>query len=395
MAARYPKRKRLEVQYTEESDGDQDASDSADQQDVSDFDEEATTQPPKKPSTSKRPRKQDDALPKEKVFPFLLLPGEIRNQIYRDCLVATGRNAEGELEEGLWLRQRERKDRKVVEHVRPVPSDWNQPSPWKLSFVANSWARGSLMGNQNLPRRVLMGSFKSWKRDMIRKSANGPLAVNLLRTCKQIYAEGSSILYGQRLIIHNAATFITFLTSLKNPLQVQLLQSLELREWAPHTGNAYPYICYLATKKVTNLRKFVVRTRIEASWNWRGCSCAQQRGSYGSFLAISSQPMVHIPNCRNRSDRGKSYAFNIATKIYRECHAWFEVCESQYHREWQEVKKESNGLPVEKRSVVDIIEPSQVCFGWHEDCVPDQNTFKELQEMVRTELRKMTDKMLQ
>ncbi|KAF2646248.1 hypothetical protein P280DRAFT_387178 [Massarina eburnea CBS 473.64] len=196
VAIRFPKRKRVAVNYYEE---DMDSDDA--QKDV--YHEELK---------ASKTRKRKTTTPKTlKVFPFLQLPAEIRNQIYSLCLVDPV---------GIYLCATTKKVRRTVRRV---------PESNYLDFA------------NNVPNKI------------------APLVPALLATNKQIYEEARTMLYDNDFYMGDTLTMHSFLVDI-GARAAALLKRVALISWGGGRGvnKAYNHASFTALSTATNLENFII-----------------------------------------------------------------------------------------------------------------------------------------
>ncbi|CAI6340964.1 unnamed protein product [Periconia digitata] len=202
---RRSKRKRPTVDYRE-----QDLSENENTQDPQD----AEDGPPHKKPQVKKPAKP---LPKRKIFPFLQLPAEIRNQIYKLCLHDPV---------GVYLCPTTYAFRRTVNRV----AEARYRAPHRT-------------GGDDDPEKPAE-TFET-------------LVPALLATNKQIYREGRQILYGNDFYMGDTLTMHSFLVDI-GARAASLLKFVTLIHWAEGRGvnKAYNHAAFGALSAATNLERF-------------------------------------------------------------------------------------------------------------------------------------------
>jgi len=148
------------------------------------------------------------SLAKKKIFPFLDLPGEIRNMIYKECFFDYNKH-DDQVFQSLWLKERD---------------VWHQVSRMKPGY----W---NLIGARQL-------------------------ALHLLLVCKQIYQEAVFFLYSQRFVFTTLDALYFFALNL-HPRYVHFLRYIQVRSPVSRflAHRAAIGISVLADRGVVNLRK--------------------------------------------------------------------------------------------------------------------------------------------
>ncbi|KAL9090518.1 MAG: hypothetical protein Q9165_005279 [Trypethelium subeluteriae] len=183
----YPKRKRAQISYTEldSDDGEVGLSESSES--------DVAVLPPskKKPKTVERP------LPKQPIFPFMNLPRELRDEVYRELLTDSN---------GIYLDSSVRHHRqKVVRYNRPMVHQ-----PW--------WRKIRRY------RRPTSTTYKSWWR--VRQ-----LATHFLAVSHVVKAEAEPWLYSDNeFVVEDTTALHSFLASL-TPSTRGLLRRITILGW--------------------------------------------------------------------------------------------------------------------------------------------------------------------
>ncbi|KAH7384341.1 hypothetical protein DE146DRAFT_223234 [Phaeosphaeria sp. MPI-PUGE-AT-0046c] len=206
-SGRYSKRKRTQVTYF------------MDEMDVSDSESDFEAAPAKK-----RKAVAPKPLPKTRIFPFLDLPGEIKNMIYSYALTDPyGINLVGTFKHR----------RRTVERVSAELHD-------NISH-GNNWSTARLNGG-------------------LREQYEAPatLAPALLLVNKQIYQEARDILYNNEFIFGDSFTLYNFMLNL-SPTGAKQLKHLRIKEWCYGRGmKGYNHSCFAALVQATNIKTFRV-----------------------------------------------------------------------------------------------------------------------------------------
>ncbi|KAB5528805.1 hypothetical protein GE09DRAFT_1228563 [Coniochaeta sp. 2T2.1] len=240
MSVRYPKRKRAVVKYTEpadEIDGLDDVdggaaknADDPNDADATDDEHENGSGPRKKAKTKKRvsPKKKASP-PRPKPFPFMSLPPELRNKIYKLVLV----DPNG-VHISSWMSAYRRKAR----HVSPVNCG---PSSSRVSttILPAEWFR---------LEKGTPGAPLDYKPRLV---------PSLLTTCKAVYAEGAGMLWTQKFRFADMTAMYSFLMNLR-PETKAMLRHMTVIYWngtRTHRFMNMPAFHLLAG--VTNLDRLV------------------------------------------------------------------------------------------------------------------------------------------
>ncbi|KAJ4356710.1 uncharacterized protein N0V89_004746 [Didymosphaeria variabile] len=223
---RTSKRKRAQVKYYEEDVSDED----------SDFVVEEVEEEVKVSRAKKRKAVSSKALPKKKIFPFLQLPAEIRNEIYSHCLHDPA---------GIYLFSTTQKFRRTVD-------------------------RGSELSFRGRPPPLIDDSEDEDVDEVSQQdqpsSEYRPLVPALLAVCKQINSEARDILYGHDFYVKDTLALHSFLVDL-GPRAAGYLKNITLGEWGFGRGvhKAYNHACFTALSSATNLEHFTFHGIL--SWN--------------------------------------------------------------------------------------------------------------------------------
>ena len=153
-------------------------------------------------------------LPKKKIFPFLELPGELRNKIYNYCLHDPA---------GVYLFAATQKYRRTVS--RGAGLDYYGESPITHST-----------DDENDEQEEEKAELPS---DVMR-----PFVPALLAVCKKINEEARGILYDHVFHVRDSMTLHSFLVDL-GPRGATYLKNVELGEWGYGRGvnKAYNHVC--------------------------------------------------------------------------------------------------------------------------------------------------------
>lgn len=212
-------------------------------------------------------------LPKHKVFPFMKLPSEIRNTIYRECLVS--HEVKDEPRTALYFLACRRGYRRAVN--RSTADVVVNPSHRRPHF-AHHHPRGrsnSEPRNETDPTPVVK-----------------PVVVNLLATCKAVYAEAAPLLYHQRFVFHDSMALMNFVSEC-TPRTAALLRHVEVVRWE-HTRTqkqvAFLAMSMLATKGCVNLES------LKIAWSLR-------------YIWRASRPIHEL----------------VARKVYRDLYPWLDA----------------------------------------------------------------------
>ncbi|KAK7192046.1 hypothetical protein PSPO01_01618 [Paraphaeosphaeria sporulosa] len=188
-------------------------------------------------TSQKRKITSSKPLPKKKIFPFLRLPAEIRNEIYSYCLHDPA---------GIYLFSTTQKFRRTVCRGS------------ERSFLGPA-------ADPPLPRSSMQlddGNFsddekaRTFHRDPPCDSFR-PFAPALLAVCKQINIEARPILYAHQFFVEDTLALHSFLVDL-GPRAAGYLKNITLGEWGFGRGvhKAYNHACFTALSAATNLERF-------------------------------------------------------------------------------------------------------------------------------------------
>ncbi|PVI01466.1 hypothetical protein DM02DRAFT_613634 [Periconia macrospinosa] len=262
---RQSKRKRAAVNYCEEQLSEDDLE--LDDVDFDDDDDESTSSHVIKKQKIQAPR----PLPKRKIFPFLDLPAEIRNQIYKLCLTDPL---------GIYLCPTTYAFRRTVQRVPEAKYRMiSSSAPDKSGTTSDDTDEGSDSEDQDKAK------------DQYKPSQYfQPLVPALLATNKQIYQEGREMLYGNDFYMGDTMTMHAFLVDI-GARAASLLKSVFLIHWGEGRGvnKAYNHAAFTALSSATNLEKFVMH------------------GHNGSIYRSRSAPK------------------HVATQFYRDAFPWLEA----------------------------------------------------------------------
>ncbi|KAL6704285.1 hypothetical protein ACN47E_008349 [Coniothyrium glycines] len=209
-SGRYSKRKRTQINYTLE------------ELEVSD-DEPGFESPSSKKHKARTPTSRP--LPKQKIFPFMELPAEIRNMIYTYTLT---------FPEGIHFVPARKHMRRTVERI--TPTTMSKASNWN----------GVRLNNR------------------LRKESNAPVPLNtsLLYVCKQIHQETREILYSNEFVFSNSLVLYSFLVNL-GPSRSKSLRRLRLLNWVyGRAQNAYNHACFGVMVWATGITSFQIDARL-------------------------------------------------------------------------------------------------------------------------------------
>jgi hypothetical protein len=144
--------------------------------------------------------------------------------------------------EGIWFRPRRRGMQREVQRFQPTANDLEADTYESRGFVRPA------------------------RRQIVDRPHPKPLAPSILGVCKQMYQEGGSMLYSQRLVFVNHNALVSFL----GPLSIEtlgLLRHIEIRSWAQASqcnGLGFATAILLA-KGAINLRKLHINCLMQ--WN--------------------------------------------------------------------------------------------------------------------------------
>lgn len=200
-------------------------------------------------------KKQVKRLPKNKIFPFLSLPPELRNKIYEECLLDASYNLDGEEVPGMWLGNKQQAYRRGVERLIPEPADWDDED--RTHSICCSRGYWHHQRNQDQDRDDI-------------EQPERAMNVNLLATCKQINSEANALFYGQRLIFTNYTALTGFVSGL-TPKTASMLRHIEIRCYAlsrTRKNMGFTAMSLLAAKGAVNIKLLHLNCRI----GWFGLS---------------------------------------------------------------------------------------------------------------------------
>ncbi|CAE7022840.1 hypothetical protein CFE70_003201 [Pyrenophora teres f. teres 0-1] len=214
-SGRYSKRKRTQITYQ------------MDELDVSDEESDFESLQVKKKRKTKSTSSPDKPLPKHKIFPFMLLPAEIRNIIY----------------------------------------DYTLADPLGINLVATIHNRrrqaqripASLQ--KNISRGLYYKITSSTDTDTVAQDDEpAPLVPALLTVCKQIHSEGKDVLYGNDFVFADSLALYAFMINL-GASGAKHIKKITLRGWLDgRATKCYNHCCFAALVSATNLTSFVIET---------------------------------------------------------------------------------------------------------------------------------------
>jgi hypothetical protein len=237
---------------------------------------------------AQRIRRDTKPLPKNKIFPFMSLPGELRNQIYEECLKDCNINKYGEYEDCLWLHAKQWRYQQIVQRVNLTPEFWKEDSNWNRHILCCN-AKGATIFETGLA------------------DGNKSLVPNILAVSKQIYQEAMPILYGQRMVFADVTALAAFAARISHNT-ASLLRHIEIRCWnrtVSRRNMPFTAMCLLAAKGATNIKNLNINCLVGSLW-------------FGQFYHPA-----HITRTRVRpeTDIPKGYA----RRVYRACYPLLEA----------------------------------------------------------------------
>ncbi|KAH8908274.1 hypothetical protein BR93DRAFT_612209 [Coniochaeta sp. PMI_546] len=263
--SRYPKRKRPAVIYAEPQDDE-----GLDLELNSDDDNDERFGSRKK--ARKAPPKIKNAVPREKIFPFMSLPPELRNKIYE--LTLTDPN-------GIHIRSVKGWYRPQASHCSPQNC---LPSPGYARFSNQQWLRPDGSKSGPTPSGVPI-DYKP------------TLVPALLVASKSINAEAASMFWGQPFYVADMTAMHTFLVRMR-PASMALMRNITIISW-----------CASRTHKTMNLPTFSLL-----------------RGALNLERLNIFDTIVHHPYRISRGPDGDAdRAKQVARKVWRDCFPWLEV----------------------------------------------------------------------
>lgn len=164
----------------------------------------------------KRKAVSSKPLPKKKIFPFLELPGELRNKIYGYCLQDPA---------GIYLFSTTQKFRRTVFRASEIAYRGDPPLP--RSTDDDTEDENGDKSEPMTPSNVVRA-----------------LVPALLAVCKKINEEARSILYDHVFHVKDTMALHSFLVDL-GPRAATYLKSIDLAEWGHGRGvhKAYNHVC--------------------------------------------------------------------------------------------------------------------------------------------------------
>ncbi|KAL1606289.1 hypothetical protein SLS60_003691 [Paraconiothyrium brasiliense] len=219
---RTSKRKRAQVKYYEEAVSDDD----------SDFIVEEVEEEVRVSRAKKRKAASSKPLPKKKIFPFLELPAEIRNEIYSHCLHDPA---------GIYLFSTTQKFRRTVYRGSELKFRGRPATPHPPpSGDSDDEDEASQQDQPNQPSSDVQ-----------------PLVPALLSVCKQVNREARDILYGHEFYVEDTLALHSFLVDI-GARAARYLKNITLGDWGFGRGvhKAYNHACFTALSSATNLEHF-------------------------------------------------------------------------------------------------------------------------------------------
>jgi hypothetical protein len=170
-------------------------------------------------------------IPKKRIFPFLKLPAEIRNEIYSHCLHDPV---------GIYLFSTTQKFRRTVYRGTELAFRGRPPTLPPRPSGGSDDEDEDEVAQQDQPRT----EFR-------------PFIPALLAVCKQINTEARDILYGHEFYVKDTLALHSFLVDL-GPRAAGYLKNVTLGEWGFGRGvhKAYNHACFTALAAATNLEHF-------------------------------------------------------------------------------------------------------------------------------------------
>lgn len=217
-AGRYSKRKRATVNYF--------IDDSENEEEQGDDYSEEVVEP--NPAKKRGKRRNVRPSPKEKTFPFMELPAEIRNIIYDLCLHEP---------KGVYLAATTEKFRRTVHRAAKTDIELIL----KVSTYRNGGDSQNADGEEN-------------ELDALEPRT---LVPNLLAVNRQIYKEGREILYGNSMRLLDPLALHSFMVNI-GPRAATLVKDVTLCSWGGWRGmhKAYNHASFAAMVSATNIEKF-------------------------------------------------------------------------------------------------------------------------------------------
>lgn len=192
-------------------------------------------------------------LPKIKIFPFLELPAEIRNMIYKECLAD---------ESGINLVGTYKNKRRSVERV-------SAKAMTELSGT-NRWYTHKHLNDQR------------------RAELPDPVALvpALLAVNKQIYVEARDMLYANEFIFHDTQALYSFLVNI-GPAATKYLKELRLMRWSyGRASKAYNHSCFALLASATNINTVYFDTNVGYTNDPKWCAEQLYRDAFPWLEAI-------------------------------------------------------------------------------------------------------------
>ncbi|OIW31431.1 hypothetical protein CONLIGDRAFT_631375 [Coniochaeta ligniaria NRRL 30616] len=262
--SRYPKRKRPAVLYAEPQD---DEGLNLDMDSDADNDEQFGA----RKKARKAPPKQK-AVPRQKIFPFMSLPPELRNKIYELALIDPN---------GVHIRSVKGWYRPQVGHCSPQHC---LPSPGYARFSSYQWLRPDGAKTGPTPSGVPVDYKPS-------------LVPALLATCKTINAEAAPMFWGQPFYVADMTAMHAFLVRM-SPVSMALMREVTIITWSASR-----------THKVMNMPTFGLL---------RGVVNLQRLTIFDTITNVSYR-------ISRGPDGDAERAKQVARKVWRDCFPWLEV----------------------------------------------------------------------
>ncbi|KAF2871025.1 hypothetical protein BDV95DRAFT_52681 [Massariosphaeria phaeospora] len=335
--ARYPKRKRVEVNYYSSGDGSDGMTDTDSESD-SESESEAESVPVKRRRI--RPV-SNKPLPKRKIFPFLTLPAELRNRIYEECLPATTIEADdADAEPTIWLRAKQRSYRRGVEFMPTVTQ--NEIENGFNTRIRRGTGRGKSCwrGAKATPPRA--------------DNTTPPHSLNILAVCQQIYTEAAPMLYARRFVFTDPDALFAYATLL-TPRTAAQLRHISLSNYShsrSRKNRGFAAFAMLAAKGATQLLSLRIDCALGYFHTW---SAWRRRGGI---------------------DRQQPVPKRVARKVFRDACVWLDAMGAR---------------GVEVLAVAEQNFESWMGQRIPNDGIGEEEWWERGQEMYRAELRKLME----
>ncbi|KAF2681662.1 hypothetical protein K458DRAFT_343244 [Lentithecium fluviatile CBS 122367] len=273
-AARYPKRKRAQVEYAEPEVDGEEYVDEDDSQDVVEF-----------PQTKKHKSSFSRPLPKRKIFPFMELPAEIRNEIYRLCLTASV---------GIFLRSTTKKFRRTVCQVSEEDLIGNHSCDF---FDHSRYSADNGSADDSIDADSSIADDETTEAAKAKEETKKPrpseettsLVPALLAVNKQMHYECRDLLYNNHFYLENPLALHSFLVDI-GPRAASLLKDITLMQWSDGRGHkSYNHTCFTALMGATNLESFNTHGYLRSGASGKHVAIQMYRDSFPWLEAVGHE----------------------------------------------------------------------------------------------------------